>query len=606
METFRFILDDLLEALKLTAVLGAVPTAELGTSYFHNLAQITLQQALPSLIEAYRSQRSGDGQNPNNDIDSCAEETNRQTLLQILALLWRGEIPASIMPETLEKTLETSISQLEDELKQPLSLRNLEEPPLLPLEAAVAFHHFLLRLRQLSWNSSAERIEATLNRLSASWFPDSEVYSSAAKICLYPTAPPRGQMELILSESPSLLTLTAMLQSIRSAAPANLYFSHIFKLEHETFPPSEVEARLISKRTLTTLERGEFVTRLRKSWPHRRFKLRTGQPYWYWECIHLLGISHNNQQMNLQIPLAALQTAADSSLWPLLNEQFCICSILQEGDDLKITLLRASQGQIPVIVQHKEGQREVTATDSPEWFRNHLLLALELPEEVYRLLDQELVYPPPTKLTGKAEIGMQIYRQSRCFQLLQAITDPNTLNSLDPDSVDQDSEDMLPAPETRLLKQLADEHQSDKTVDQSLAAVMLCPSLTDLALPTQRRRSRSSDKKSPDKKQFIQLIMDQADTFGIPNFPEQYLYFLDQPQMQRYRITPPVTEKSRILGEFTLEDARGQSISGFGEELEQALLFCSLADKSCFELPVDREQLNIMLQHYKKRLECPL
>ncbi|MBW2690276.1 MAG: hypothetical protein JRC99_10155, partial [Deltaproteobacteria bacterium] len=57
-ETFRYLLAEILDALKLLAVLGAIPTTDLSPWYFNNLFQISLQQALPPLIAAYRSQRS--------------------------------------------------------------------------------------------------------------------------------------------------------------------------------------------------------------------------------------------------------------------------------------------------------------------------------------------------------------------------------------------------------------------------------------------------------------------------------------------------------------------------------------------------------------------
>jgi hypothetical protein len=58
------------------------------------------------------------------------------------------------------------------------------------------------------------------------------------------------------------------------------------------------------------------------------------------------------------------------------------------------------------------------------------------------------------------------------------------------------------------------------------------------------------------------------------------------------------------LGEFILIDDNGQAIEGFGEELEQALMFCSQTGKKEFELPLGREQINIMLSHYRKDLNA--
>lgn len=99
-------------------------------------------------------------------------------------------------------------------------------------------------------------------------------------------------------------------------------------------------------------------------------------------------------------------------------------------------------------------------------------------------------------------------------------------------------------------------------------------------------------------------VIEQLTTYGIPSFPEQYLYFLEDPQMVSYKITPPLQQQSSILGQFELKDASGQIIHGYGEELEQSLLLCSQAGKTSFELPANRHQLETMLQHYRKDLNA--
>ena len=608
LETFRFVLEDLLEALKLTAVLGAVPVPKLSASYFHNLAQITLQRALPSLVDAYRSHRSGDGQNLNMDIDTCAKETSRQILLQILALLWLGDIPATILPENLQQTLKSTVKQLPEGIREPLSLTALEEAPALPLEASVAFHHFLLRLRQLSWDSTNGRTKKTLLSLSEAWFPVPNSNSDHCVTCLYPVAPPVQPVELVLSESPSLLSMTALQHYHDDAQPLALKYNNMFKLEKESFPHTAVTARLLNERTLTTQERGEFVTQLRKSWPHRRFKIRTGQPFWLWEFIHLLGICQQNQHINLLIPYAALQTAADGYIWTLLSEQYCCHSIYKNDKILRLELSRHPQNVTPTLVHYQDQVREISRTTSIDQFRNNLLLALELPQAIYRLIGEELVWFKPTNKSMAPVTGMDIYQETRCHQLIESIVTPNRLDITNQSTAEEDVSLSFPQPETTFLKQLYDEQQTtrtsdhDKTSDQLLADILFCPEIDEIELPSRPRRTRDYDKNAPNQKQLKSLILQQAEAFGIPNFPEQYLYFLEEPKMESYKIVPPLTETNQFLGEFTLEDARGQLINGFGDELKQALLFCSQAEKEKFELPNDREQLNIMLQHYKKDL----
>jgi hypothetical protein len=98
-------------------------------------------------------------------------------------------------------------------------------------------------------------------------------------------------------------------------------------------------------------------------------------------------------------------------------------------------------------------------------------------------------------------------------------------------------------------------------------------------------------------------IIEQLQTHGIPNFPDQYLYFLDHPDMVSYVITPPLKVTSRLLGQFDMIDGDNRTLSGYGEELEQALLICSHLGKTTIDLPRDRNQLEQVLHRYRKDLD---
>jgi len=143
LESFRYLLADLLNALKLLAVLGAIPATELSHWYLCNLFQITLQQALPPLVEAYRSQRSEIDEHSPEDADICAHEAGRMLLLQVLALLWYDKFPEAILPEKMERAIELSLPELPDFPRETLALKTTIKPPALPLETAVSFHHLL-------------------------------------------------------------------------------------------------------------------------------------------------------------------------------------------------------------------------------------------------------------------------------------------------------------------------------------------------------------------------------------------------------------------------------------------------------------------------------
>ncbi|MBN1958757.1 MAG: hypothetical protein JXQ81_11475 [Desulfuromonadales bacterium] len=608
-ETFRFILEDLFESLKLTIVMDPIAPADLCASYFVNLYRATLQKALPSTIETYRSQREDDDSTQADNIDLCAQEANRLTLLQIISLLRFDLMPTSILPEKLEQALTLSLSQLPKILQHNLTLNKLTAPPDLALEAAVAYHHLILRLRQLSWAKNPERVSASLMGLSRNWFPQQPSPGSDCSIDLHPLTPSlEEEREFILSDSPSLLALSALLQCSSGRTRTEFVFGHALILNQHMLPHGTVSARLVNNRPISAQERSEFSTQLRQSWPHRRFKIRTGQPLWLWEFIHLLGVSHPGQQLRIEIPQAALHTALTGPVWTLLSEFFRLETITPKETVLLVSLSRQDQADSPVAVCHPEGIREVDPTTEQLRFRNQLLLALALPEDIYRVIEDQLVWPPPRSWDDFAQKELAAYAKTRFFQFMQRIVAPGELSVSEAHEKADSDAFLIPVPEARILKQLArveksiEKRPETPSVDQLLAEMLHCPHLTTLELDEVTTTGPKTPKKSTIDKRFRDYLVQQARAYGVPNFPDQYLYFLDQPEMCDYHLDPPLTLKSRFLGQFSLENDDGRVIEGYGEELEQALIFCAQAGKHKVTLPTDREQINLLLQYYHKDL----
>jgi hypothetical protein len=104
-DTFRYLLTEILDELKLLAVLGAIPATELSPYYFNNLFQTTLQQALPPLVKAYREKRSEIEEYSTEDADRCANEENRLLILQIVSILWFDKVP-----ETIRSSLQETVN----------------------------------------------------------------------------------------------------------------------------------------------------------------------------------------------------------------------------------------------------------------------------------------------------------------------------------------------------------------------------------------------------------------------------------------------------------------------------------------------------------------
>ncbi len=586
LESFRDLLVELLDTLKLLAVLGAIPPAELPHWYFVNLFQITLQQALPPLVDAYRSQRSEMSEHTTEDADNCANEASRLLLLQILSLLWFDKLPDAILPEKMERAIELSLPELAEELRQPLSLKTTIRPPALPLETAVTFHHLLLRLQQLTWHRSSTRSQQSIFSLQLLWYPDGDNSTVPAPLQLHPAmAISDNTTEMILSASPSLLALSAFLTAITDQSPKKLFFGTLFQLDRETLPNRDIAARLVNRHGIASNNRRELTARLRSAWPNRHLKIKTGQPYWSWELTHLLGICHIDQKITLDLPLEILNEPKNLTVWTLLYSKISLTEIEQiDPSVLRLSGHFNEQPPDQIVLKGEAGHKEIHPLEDPARMREQILLALNLPDPIYKLLGLELIWPNE-ELQDQNRAGREFYHTTALYRWFQAILDNDT----------------IPEPEPLLLKELKRFTTSDNP-DAVLANLLDCPAVADIVLPEDSVGTKTASSETATNKKLRASLQQQLETHGIPNFPEQYLYFLTEPAIKHYSITPPLTVKNSCLGQFEIEDAQGKTITGYGAELEQTLLLCSEAGKTEFDLPEDRHQLEQLLSHYRKDL----
>jgi hypothetical protein len=551
-----------------------------------------------------------DGYSP-EDANLCANEANRLLLLQILVLLWFKELPAVILPEKMEHTIKLSLPALPDYLCRALSHKATINPPPLPRETAICFHHLLLRLRQISWDQPAERAKESFRRLVTYWYPHKSENTTSVSIYLYPETPPlNSTTEVLLSNSPSFLAVTVFLKNILKLQQCKLILGNLFQLEKGTLPITPVIGRLLNKNVITGSKRREYTTRLRAAWPNRRLKITTGQPFWMWELIHLLGLCHAGQQLSLELPIDALKTSVDEPVWTLLFENFSFQKLrLLENKNIFLNILRSKKPSEPFSVQRQNEIREITPSTRPACFRNQLLLALVLPTDIYKLLGHELIWSDLDGLSVDQTSGWQRYSKSRLYKWFQNILQNETTQTNSIVASKEAIRTSIPYPKPLLLNKLAAAKQTNlknnqlSSIDRFLANLLACPTIKNIKLPKINEVSSIDTAEMHSIKKLKETMLQQLSAHGIPNFPEQYLYFLEQPKMRHYSLTPPLTVKSNLLGHFELEDVNGRVIEGYGNELEQILLLCSELEKTEIDLPNDRHQLELLLQHYQKDLK---
>jgi len=610
-DTFRYLLTEILDELKLLAVLGAIPATELSPYYFNNLFQTTLQQALPPLVKAYREKRSEIEEYSTEDADRCANEENRLLILQIVSILWFDKVPETILPEKLQRTIEVSLSTLPDSLREALLHQTTIKVPQLPLETAVCFHHLLLRLRQLSWDQPTERARQSINHLVHSWYGDKTDNTQPATIHLYPETPPLvPETAVILSASPAFLAATALLADIATLGEDELYLGNVFQFDRNTLPIQTISGRLLNKARIKNTERHEYSTRLRLSWPNRHLKIKTGQPFWIWELVHLLGLCQNGQNLSLELPLELLRESENSVAWSLLCDNFHFQQLWQlDNGNIQFRFSTGKMSGKTFLLYTANRATEITPIANSNRLREQILLALTLPEDIYKLLGTELLWPGQEGIAEQDLSGWKVYRQSSLYQLLENILQYEQVKTPSEENLSTcDQFTNIPYPEPLLMNELKQFKAGETTPDQFspidhfLAKLLNCPAVAEIKPSTTAKIKKNHPPGSPQTKGLKEIITQQLQGHGIPNFPEQYLYFLDHPKTHHYTIAPPLVVKSSLLGQFELEDRQGQIIAGYGEELEQILLLCSASSKIEFDLPNDRHQLEQILHHYKKDL----
>ena len=534
--------------------------------------------------------------------------------------LCRQEIPADffakpvlVRNENLEQTIKTALLGLPEYIQQPLARPTVIKPPKLPLETAVCLHHLLLRLHQLGWGKTDQRAAATIKQLINSWYPpiataENPEATKLLPIQLYPQRPPQNPITaLVLSGSASFLATTAMLTAATSPHRSELLFGNIFQFDQHSLPNQSIYARLLNCSGIPNAVRHRYSVRLRSGWPNRHLKIKTGQPFWHWELIHLVGICHENQEITLEIPMDLIHNPANLVAWRLLQEKLTIKRIIKlDANTIKLKLVSAPATGANITITLASEQRDITPLAEENSLRSQILLALILPANIYRFLSNEISCFPAEGLDSERQAGLALYQQSHIYKYLQIILHrQGYIKRGDANTTTNAKWLPIPHPEPLLLKELA--HNSSLTnhvtVDDLLAQLLGNPTVATIVLPDIPKTTRANTSTQALSKKLRDDIAQQLTTHGIPNFPDQYLYFLDHPEIISYAINPPLTVKSTLLGQFELIDNNGIILNGYGDELEETLLLCSQLNKTTFELPSDRQQLEQLLKLYKKDLQ---
>jgi hypothetical protein len=600
---FRDALTVVMSELKILCVLGTVAPLQLPPHYLANLCLSSLDTALPPIEEGYRLARSERRLEAKGPTAELAFGKGVLSLLRLLALSFHDRLPNTIQPEGLERAMLFALDTLPPALRTALHPAGDDLP--LPPESSIRFHHLLRRLTQLQCDKDRQRAARIVEvlrvhlaeRLGGLPLPFASELATGPTLLLNPERPElRGQ--LIEVASPSLLALFALLRDLQSSPPVQLQTSDPFNLPPAP-PLATIRGSLTDESIPDEAGRRLLAARLRVSWPTRHLALPPRTPIWAWTFVHLLGLAETGAEIAIQIPSGWLVAAYGSRLQQFLAEE-CVLHFLSQdaAGRLQLRLTRGQDPEALCTLLGPEGPRQLSWQRLAAGHRSFYRLALELPDELFRLLEEgRLQIPDAAGWPETSERAIFLFTRSELGSWLWALVSDGqplpTAQALRADSLRFG----LPIPAASIMNELQQlpvdeaEKLTQAVFDSELLRLLgVQPSLPEHAARKTRPRPRAHNNgQRPASEELAEQIIAKVFIDGLPRFPEQYLYAHFRPALHTYAFTGPLRIHDEFFGRVQLVDPENNILEIDGRESARALQLASYDNRSSVGLPADQE-----------------
>lgn len=598
---FHHRLYELIDELKLLSVTGRIEPGKEPCHYLLNLILETENLARAGFVESCRLHRSTASLTLSAEEE--AQDWNRLSLLRLLCLLNWHPFPTEIHAEGLHKILEELVPALPKPLATALGQLTPAPGQVLPSESTIAFHHLLLRLQQVGWKAQSTRGQEALKQLILHWHGQPSNTDSAA-------------VQRLMLHSQELAPRCA--REVSHLA-AQLAANSIWRFLHEASQPIQLQgdafdfslpfaetilhANLFDNLRPDQRQRRKLTGHLRSSWPNRHLSIPGDLPFWVIEAIHLLGLTRAEARTELHLPSSWLKLLRGTPLIEILFDSFTLEEVDCCDNRRHLLSLWRTRSEKPTVC-HFPGaiERKTELGRSPKTASERLLYALELPDPLYSLFDEQILVPLQSgSPEAAAPEALLLYSKSRLadrlWSLASELERPSEITTL----ITSGAACGWLVPEASYLQDLG--YSQGQNIDIALNNLLNLPTELDFD-------------KSPPKKGFSQTktlsrslteeLLHQLQVTGIPQFPNTYLYRQDTGPLQKYSFTPSLTLTHEMLGEYELLDAGGKILKIVGEETKEALMLASLLGRRQIELPRDRHQTTKMLDSYRQDLQALL
>lgn len=599
-----------LEQMKVLCVLGTVPPLELSPYCLANLSRRAVERVLPRIEEECRLGRTERPAEGEISLEQSTIDKGLTTLTRLLGLLLYDRLPNTIQPEGLERAMLFAIETL------PQTLRSALQPStgegLLSAECAIHFHRLLRRLTQLQCGADRQRaalvLEILLDHysrdLGAATIPAVPERSNGLVLLINPSRPYPGGPGIVEVGTPASLAMLALLREVRMEQPAHFQSTDPLAIA----PPltfSFISGSLRDHRIPDKDFRRILTARLRSSWPTRRFVLPRRTPVWAWTFIHTLGLADKDAQIRLDIPEEWLFETYGEALHQLLAQEYVLHSIERRAGELRLIISREKNADAICSIEGPDGLRQVPCLRIGTGHRAIVRLALDLPANLFGLLQQEsLRFPEEVPWPEAFEREVLLFTRSGLGALLWGtVSNGHPLPS--ERSLQRDiTRYGLPLPRPSILADLhrIPAEETDKLTQAVFEAELSrMLGLDHMALPKPARKSRTRTAVQPADEacgDMAAQITARVFTDGLPRFPEQYLYNHYRPALREYSFHAPLQIHDEFFGRVQLIDQQGERLEVEGQVEARALLLASFGNSTTTRLPIDPQLTTTILTRY--------
>ncbi len=582
--SFREVLTLLLENMQNHFFKNQRQLPILSAPYLTNLLHNCIESSLPTI-----SQSTEAGQRNITDV-----------VLQLVTLCSQNLLPPKTSPDNLLNDLK-SASEL---LPTPLAavLNHPDVPLPLPEYVVIKLHHLYQRLRQHG-PELLPFIPATVQRLLRFW-------STTNNLCPLPTALKKTDSTLIIAPDryhpemsvsievgvQPLITATALLRQLQS--PDRRHPSQFTDLLEIQVPITigAVIGTLDNRSIATATEQKRMNALLRYSWPNRQLKLATKSPHWAWRAVHLIGLLQGTPQGSLNLPADWLWKPYGEQFFALLVERVALSKISQtENDQVCIEFNRSTINQV-TIVSFANSNRVL---DLQSMTRTTLLLALSLPTDIYDLIRNGELKPATDEIQASAAI--ELFLRSSIGRGLWQILAPGKPSPDKTKMLAKIIQSGLPLPGEQTLEALAQlakkcDQPDTATIDRELEVWLgsACLSVTAPCFKSSARATRPR----PEHDSATAIVDKLIQSGDILCFPQDYLYKIPEKSRALYSITGRLKISETFFNTVTLLSPEGESMQVEGVTTARSLELISTVQHAEIELPVDEQQVSIILERY--------